>query len=122
MQPTTEPAFTNNVHTAATGPVIEATGELDLDGAPVLHAALRRALTTGPPGPDLVIDLAGVTFCDSSGLNALLRTRIETGRASLTLHLARPAPAVAKLLKITGVDRVFPVDRNEAPVPCPRTG
>ncbi|WP_329611643.1 STAS domain-containing protein [Kitasatospora herbaricolor] len=108
MNPTTEPAFTTTVHTAATGPIVQAVGELDLDGAPVLHAALRRALTTGPPGSDLVIDLAGVTFCDSSGLNALLRARIETGRQGLTLHLARPAHAVARLLEITGADKVFP--------------
>ncbi|WP_329611676.1 STAS domain-containing protein [Kitasatospora herbaricolor] len=122
MNPTTEPAFTTTVHTAATGPVVQATGELDLDGAPVLHAALRRALTTGPPGSDLVIDLAGVTFCDSSGLNALLRARIETGRSGLNLHLARPAHAVARLLEITGADKVFPIDPGIPFVPYTRAG
>ncbi|WP_370882297.1 STAS domain-containing protein [Kitasatospora herbaricolor] len=70
----------------------------------------------------LTIDLAGVTFCDSSSLNALLRAHIATERAVRTLHLARPAHAVARLWKITGADKVFPVDLDEAPVPHPRAG
>ena len=41
MNPTPEPVFTTTVQATATGPAISATGELDLDAAPSLHAALR---------------------------------------------------------------------------------
>ncbi|MFE4600114.1 STAS domain-containing protein [Kitasatospora indigofera] len=122
MHPTPESVFTTTVKATTTGPASEATGELDLDAAPILHAALRRALMTGPPGTILIIDLAGVTFCDSSGLNALLLARMAAERAGRTLHLARPSHAVARLLKITGADKVFPVDLDRAPVPHPRAG
>ncbi|WP_329493011.1 STAS domain-containing protein [Kitasatospora herbaricolor] len=69
-----------------------------------------------------MIDLAGVTFCDSSGLDALLGARIETGRQGLTLDLARPAHAVARLLEITGADKVFPIDPGIPFVPKTRAG
>ncbi|MFE3114200.1 STAS domain-containing protein [Kitasatospora indigofera] len=120
VNPTTEPAFTTTVHATATGPLIEAAGALDLDGAPILHAALRRALAADPAAPRLVLDLAGVTFCDSSGLNALWRARTQTGRAGTSLHLVRPASAVADLLEITGADRVFTIDNDKPDIPDPR--
>ncbi|WP_354536928.1 STAS domain-containing protein [Kitasatospora sp. NBC_00240] len=74
------------------GPVIEAAGELDLAGAPILHTAIHRALATRPASPKLVIDLAAVTFCDSTGIDALLLARTETGRQGVTPHLSPPHP------------------------------
>ncbi|MFE2914812.1 STAS domain-containing protein [Kitasatospora indigofera] len=66
-----------------------------------------------------MIDLAGVTFCDSCGLGALLRARIETERAGLKLRLAHPTNAVVRLLEITGADHVLTVDPDERAVPHP---
>ncbi|WP_371476613.1 STAS domain-containing protein [Kitasatospora sp. NBC_00315] len=116
--PTTEPAFSVTLRTGPTGPILEAAGELDLDGAPHLHTALRRALTTSPASPILVIDLAAVTFCDSCGLNALLRARIEAERRGAAVRLARPSRTLVRLLQITGADRVFPVD-HDVPAEAP---
>ncbi|MFD0263981.1 STAS domain-containing protein [Kitasatospora indigofera] len=82
MNPTTEPVFTTTVQATSTSPAIEATGELDLDAAPIPALRAAPALTTGPPRTILITDLAGVTFCDSSGLNALLRAHIATERAA----------------------------------------
>ncbi|MEU9133076.1 STAS domain-containing protein [Kitasatospora sp. NPDC048540] len=121
MSDTTGPDFTASVRDTLGGPVIEATGELDLDSAPILHSALHRALGASPPPPMLVIDLAGVTFCDSSGLNALLQARIESQGLGVALHLARPTHTVARVLEITGADKVFSV-RNDPTVPHSRAG
>lgn len=49
--------------------VITATGELDTNTAPELTEHLDR--TTSESGP-VILDMTGVTFCDSSGLNTLL--------------------------------------------------
>ncbi len=119
MNHLTEPLFTTAVHGTTDGPLVQAAGELDLDAAPIIDTALHRALAADPAADRLVIDLAGVTFCDSSGLDALLRARIATAWAGLTLHLARPAHAVAKLLKLTGADGLFPVDRDVPALPYP---
>lgn len=60
----------------------------------------------------LLVDLGGVTFMDSTGLNALLLARTEAARAGTTLHLARPSHTVARVLEITGADQGFPIDPN----------
>ncbi|WP_329611653.1 hypothetical protein [Kitasatospora herbaricolor] len=60
MNDATVPAFTAVVRDTPAGPVVQAAGELDLNGAPTLHAALRHALATGRPSK-LVIALADVT-------------------------------------------------------------
>ncbi|MFD0264889.1 STAS domain-containing protein [Kitasatospora indigofera] len=64
------------------------------------------------PAPQiLVVDLAGVTFCDSAGLNTLLQARREAERQDTVIRLARPSDIVTRLLEMTGVDQLFPVDR-----------
>ncbi len=97
------------------GPVVEATGEIDLDSAPKLRTALHEALGRVPAPPVAVLDLSGVTFCDSTGLNAMLLARREAQHAGTVLHLAAPSGTVARVLELTGVDQVFPIDRTSPP-------
>ncbi|MFD7982498.1 STAS domain-containing protein [Kitasatospora indigofera] len=119
MSHSTEPPFATALHGTTAGPIVQATGELDLDAAATLDTALRRALAVDPSAARLVIDLAGVTFCDSCGLGALLRARTETERAGVKLSLAHPTNAVVRLLEITGADHVLTVDPDERAVPHP---
>ena len=59
---------------------IELTGELDIATGPDLEQALETPL--GQPGGDIVLDLRGVTFIDSSGLRVLLvASRAASGAA-----------------------------------------
>ncbi|MFJ9376157.1 STAS domain-containing protein [Streptomyces sp. NPDC101455] len=81
-------------------------GELDTQSGPAVY---RRALEALTPCPLVVVDLSGVTFCDSSGFNALLRLRRRAEEAGSRLALAAPPGHVARLLALTGVDTVFPV-------------
>ena len=60
---------------------IELAGELDIATGPDLEQALEPHV--GAPGGDIVLDLQGVTFLDSSGLRVVLvasRTAGESGR------------------------------------------
>ncbi|WP_329611641.1 STAS domain-containing protein [Kitasatospora herbaricolor] len=120
MSHPTEPLFTTALHGITASPIVQAVGELDLDAATTLHTALRRALAVDPSAVVLVIDLAGVTFCDPCGLGALLRARIETERSGVTFHLARPTHAMARLLELTGADHVLTVERHEHTAPHPQ--
>ncbi|WP_157852474.1 STAS domain-containing protein [Kitasatospora sp. NRRL B-11411] len=53
-------------------------------------------------GPGLlVLNLELMTFCDSSGLNAFVRTRRILHEAGTDLVLTAPTPPVARLLGIT---------------------
>ncbi|MFD5918742.1 STAS domain-containing protein [Kitasatospora sp. NPDC058201] len=108
--PEYEPTFTATVCPAFEGPVLECAGDLDLGTVPLLDAALHRALASCPAPPLLVVDLAAVTFMDSSGLNALLRARLLAAGAGAEVRLVRPPRQVARLLEMTGADRVFAVD------------
>jgi anti-anti-sigma factor len=92
---------------AATGPVLEISGDLDHTSA---HE-LRELLTTLTlqPGRRLVLDLAGMDFCDSSGLTALLVARDRAQAAGAGIALAAvPAPAL-RILRIVGLDQIFPL-------------
>jgi anti-anti-sigma factor len=57
---------------------LDVTGEIDMSTAGNLSRAITEALDTGPD--DLVIDLAGATFCDCAGVTALINGR-EDARA-----------------------------------------
>ncbi|MFC8452574.1 STAS domain-containing protein [Kitasatospora sp. NPDC057223] len=100
------------------GPVLECAGAIDPDTVPVLRNAVQDALAARPAPPMLVIDLGAVTFCDSIGLNTLLRARTDAARQGTALHLTRPAHIVARMLEITGTDQVFTIDQD---VPASRT-
>ncbi|MFJ9775749.1 STAS domain-containing protein [Kitasatospora sp. NPDC101157] len=93
-------------------------GELDMDQVPVFNHAAHRALAARPVPPMLLLDLREVTFIDSAGLNALLLTRIQADRQGTVVHLVQPSERVARLLEVTGADRVFPVD-PDIPAPQP---
>ncbi|MFG2484841.1 MULTISPECIES: STAS domain-containing protein [Streptomyces] len=85
-------------------------GEIDMATAPLLSRALAQALAhVGASQADrIVTDCSRVTFCDSSGLNALLAARLEAIRTGAAIHLANPAPQLQRLLEITGAAPLFP--------------
>lgn len=92
-------------HDAATGPVLEVVGELDHDSA----AQLRDRVTalTLQPGRRLVLDLAGLEFCDSSGITALIAARNHAHAAGADIALAAVPPRTLRVLKIVGLDQIF---------------
>ncbi|WP_433543691.1 STAS domain-containing protein (plasmid) [Streptomyces sp. CA-294286] len=93
-------------HTHATLAVIALSGEFDIATAPAVRARALDLIAAGHP--DLVADLAGVTFCDSSGLGTLIgiwRCAKETG-GSLTL--AAIPDRLGRLLSVTGMDTLLP--------------
>lgn len=54
-----------------------------------------------------MVDCAGLTFCDSTGLNLLLDTRSETDATNTGLVLAAPSGMVSRMLAISGTGAVF---------------
>jgi anti-sigma B factor antagonist len=79
-------------------------GELDAGTAGGLHTEVVQLLETHP---DLLLDMSGVAFCDSSGFNALLRIRRRTTEADGWLALAGPPPQVGRLLALTSGDHAL---------------
>lgn len=80
--------------------VVMVRGEVDLATAPRLGEALR-AVARRAAG--VVVDLGGVTFMDSSGVSALVRSREEMARRGGELVLTRATPTVRRILELTGL-------------------
>ncbi|MFJ8622034.1 STAS domain-containing protein [Kitasatospora sp. NPDC093550] len=94
----------------ALGTVLVLHGELDLDSAAELRSAVDQALA-GPAGV-IVIDCAELEFCDSTGLNALLRAKARAAVEGSRIELARPRRLFLRMLELTGVTDAFPVREN----------
>ncbi|MFE5794295.1 STAS domain-containing protein [Streptomyces sp. NPDC056503] len=89
------------------GTVLVLRGELDFDSAVQLDEAARgEPAPSGGKGP-VVVDLAAVTFCDSSGVSALLRLHRRLSAQGRLLTLAAVPPTVLRLFALTGLDRIF---------------
>jgi anti-sigma B factor antagonist len=92
-------------------------GEIDLYTAPRLHSELAAVLADGMPAR-VVIDMSGVEFCDSTGMNVLLSCLRRVHERGGELEIASPKPAVRKILQVTGLDSVFKlVDKPKPAVP-----
>lgn len=87
--------------------VVAPAGELDHHTADLLREPLDALVEEG--FGNLVVDCAHLEFCDSTGLNVLLGTRLKAEAAGGAVHLAGMRPAVAKVFAITGAEAVFTV-------------
>ena len=93
---------------SASPAVLRLRGDLDLATAPALEAAGRDL----PDTTDTVIlDLAALTFVDSSGLTAIVRLhRLFSSRGGRVV-IRRASPFVREILRVAGLDRVLTVER-----------
>ena len=88
--------------------IVAASGEIDLYTAPRLAAELNSVLARDDAAR-IVVDMSGVDFCDSTGMNVLLSALKRAREQGGELELAGPRPAVRKILQVTGLDTVFTV-------------
>jgi anti-sigma B factor antagonist len=90
------------------GPVrVDVRGDLDLSTSPELGETLLREISGGN---SVVLDLSGVTFIDSTGLNALIQAfgACESNGGELALTPNLPAQ-VSRVFRITGLDALPPI-------------
>lgn len=92
------------------GPVvIAAEGGVSLHTAPHLRDLLEDAVTEAGDPPQLVVDFSAVDFCDSAGLGVLVTAFKRVQALGGTFRLVCPPGPVLRLLRISGLDTVFPV-------------
>lgn len=94
------PPLTVYRHDRRNRALITLTGEIDLETAPLLRAALAQCLSDGIRIVD--VDLTPVTFCDCSGLNSFLYATQKTTEAGGVLQLHHPPPTLERILDLTG--------------------
>jgi anti-sigma B factor antagonist len=89
-------------------------GELDIATSTELDGRLESIVDSS--SEDLMVDLSGVRFMDSMGLQVLLRARRKLGRQDRQLALVCPPGPILRLLVVTNLDTAFSVhpDRSAA--------
>jgi anti-sigma B factor antagonist len=81
--------------------VVALRGELDVADAVSVAVTARE--------PEIIVDLAGLEFIDSSGVAALARGWTQAPHAGGDLRLAAAQQQVLRVLTLTGLIEVFPV-------------
>jgi anti-anti-sigma factor len=79
-------------------------GELDLATAPELERLVVEGIDAGR---EIVVDLRGLEFMDSSGIRVLVAAHARADRVGGRVVVVRPGAqsAVAKIVEVSGVDR-----------------
>ena len=88
----------------AVGELATVTPVVDLaaDSTSSLRDAIQAAM--GQPGiAEVVVNLAGVTFLDSSALSVLIAARKSCRQRGLAFGVRDPGPIVTMVLRITGL-------------------
>lgn len=80
---------------------VSVAGELDAYTAPALEDFLQERIGSGGA---VRLDLAGVTFMDSSGVRVIVNADNELRTAGSELVIRDPSPVVARLLQLTSLD------------------
>jgi anti-sigma B factor antagonist len=99
--------------------VVEIRGEIDIQSAPGLRDELLRVIRHC--GPELALDLAGVTFMDCAGLNVLLATRRRAQLEEGSVRVIRASPRVLRVISLLGLENVFALGRGPGIGGCYRT-
>jgi anti-anti-sigma factor len=99
--------FTTATHTSTTGIVLEFAGELDAATAPDAREAIQ-ALTVRR-GQQLIVDLSGLDFCDSSGISALLAARNLALAAEAGIALVAVPRQLLRSLRLIGLADFFAI-------------
>ncbi len=88
--------------------VVTLYGELDLASGPLLEDELHAAETTGKER--IVIDLSGLDFMDSVGLEVLIDAQRRSLQNGHQLSLLRGSRSVHRIFELTNMEAAFRFD------------
>ena len=93
--------------------VISVVGELDIATTEQAYAYISEVIDSWPTA--VSVDLSGLTFCDASGLGVLAKIARHARQAGRQLKLTSVRPPQLKIMRLTGLDGVFPELRRSVP-------
>jgi anti-sigma B factor antagonist len=98
-----DPSFPVSAHDGLA--VVTTPEEIDISNAGLLREALLAAAATAEPV--IVVDMSGTEYCDSTGLNVLVRALEQADQDGAQLRLVMGGPALQRILAVTGVAGLF---------------
>lgn len=107
------------IHSVSTTSVMHIVGEVDAASAPAIGRQARRVCWSAPQ--TLLVDLTGVTFFAAAGLSLLVDIHRQTQLTETALYLIAP-PRVMRLLRITGLAKMFRTQDRAVAAEIPAAG
>ena len=106
------------VETVTSGPpvIVRAAGVLDITTVDELTESVRGYLDSGS---EVIVDFAGVTLCDSTGLGAVVRLERHARSTGSRFALRAVRHHVAEVFAMTGIDRVVRIYDESGRIPPP---
>jgi len=86
--------------------VVRVQGDIDVVSRTRFEETLFKVVDADEP---TVVDMREVTFCDSTGLNALVAANRRAGQRGTHIALVALPPRVQRVFRITGIDKFIPV-------------
>ena len=108
----TRPDLAISVQRSATEATVTLSGEIDMSTVGRLTKAIDDLLSPAPPR--VVLDLGGVTFCDSQGLGTLVVLSRRTSLAHSHLILVNLQDFLLRVLDITGLRGALTIREDTA--------
>ena len=92
--------------------VVRLTGELDHHTAEKVRNRIDEKLMSGSY-VNLVFNLSGLTFMDSSGLGVLLGRYKRVSQLGGNMILCCVNPSISRLMELSGLFKILPLYQNE---------
>ncbi len=108
MTETADPLLTVDATAEPGTVVLTLRGELDPHTAPIFDDHVRRALDAG--ATTVIVDLAALSFIDSSGLRSVIGAHKTLEERGGTLVLRSPRSTTQRLLDVTGLTELLTVE------------
>lgn len=86
--------------------IVALNGEVDLNRAQEVRRTLLGCVARGL---DILVELSGVTYIDSSGIASLVEALQEAGKKGLRLGLVSVSQDARKVFELARLDKVFAI-------------
>jgi anti-sigma B factor antagonist len=90
--------------------LVRVEGEVDVASCAALWERMAAEIERSN---GVILDLSETTFVDSSGLSVFVRAKRKLDTAGGSLVLRNPRPQVARVLALTGLDKVMTVEVDD---------
>jgi anti-sigma B factor antagonist len=88
--------------------VAEVSGEVDIYDAPEMKLRLHKCIDQTPA--DLVLDCAGLSYIDSTGMGVLISVLKHLKDIGKEMRIIRLSPYIYKIFTITGLQNIFTIE------------
>lgn len=86
--------------------IVALDGDVDLNRAPEIRKMLLGGVARGL---DVLVDLSGVSYIDSSGIASLVEALQEAGKKGIRLGLVAVSQDARKVFELARLDKVFAI-------------